>query len=148
MTGSGKRFFWGGRGGGEYLVFNIPYLLDQKPRLIFSSRSRGRPLFESGYNLRAATILFINTKLSTSTSICVLFCIFHNPQFKSSIKTSFLLGGSHTYQRSIRRSCYYVRTLRAIIIIKASRGYYSRAATILLSSAIEFNKRLLNESGI
>ena len=27
----------------------LPYLLDQKPRLlIFSSRSRGRPLFESG----------------------------------------------------------------------------------------------------
>ena len=29
----------------------IPYLLDQKPRLlIFSSGNRGRPLFESGYN--------------------------------------------------------------------------------------------------
>ena len=61
-----------------------PYLLDQKPwLLIFSSRSRGRPLFESGYNSRAATILFINTKLSTSsTSICILFCMFQNPQLK------------------------------------------------------------------
>ena len=117
----------------------LPYLLDQKLRLlIFSSRSRGRPLFESGYNS------FINTKLSTSTSICILFCIFHNPQFKSSIKTSFLLGGSHTYQSGIRRSCYYVRTLRATIIIKASRGYYSRAATAPLLNY----KWLLNESDV
>ena len=122
----------------KILNSKLPYLLDQKPRLlIFSSRSRGRPLFESNYNSRAATILFINTKLSAGTSICILFCIFHNPQFKSSIKTSFLLGGSHTYQSGLRHACYYVRTLRAIIIIKASCGYYSRAATILLSSAIE-----------
>ena len=86
---------------------HIPYLLDQKPRLlIFSSRSRGRPLFESGYNSRAATILFINTKLSTCTSICILLCIFHYLQFKRSIKPSFLLGGSHTYQNGIRRMCY------------------------------------------
>ena len=121
-----------------YLKDDIPFLLDQKPRLlIFSSRSRGGPLFESDYNSRAATILFINTKVSTSSSICILLCIFHNPQFKSSIKTSFLLGGSHTYQSCIRCACYYVRTLRAIIIKKASRGYYSREATILLSSAIE-----------
>ena len=117
-----------------------PYMLDQKPRLlIFSSRSRRRPLFENSYNSRAATIRerpqFL--ELSTSTSICILFCIFYNPQFKSSIKTSFFLGGSHTYQSGIRYLCYYVRTLRTIIIIKASRGYYSRAATILLSSPIE-----------
>ena len=131
-------FGWEGNYKSCTTLSKLPYFLDQKPRLlIFLSRSRGRPLFESGYNLRAATILFINTKLSTSTSICILFCIFHNPQFKSSIKTSFLLGGSHTYKSGIRRACYYVRTLRAIIIIKASRGYYSRAATILLSSAIE-----------
>ena len=48
-----------------------------------------------------------------------------------------LLGGSHTYQSGIRRAWYYVRTLRAIIIIKALLGYYSRAATILLSSSTE-----------
>ena len=127
-------------GSGHFVLYSevvhfrkLPYLHNQKPRLlIFSSRSRGRPLFESCYNSRAATILFVNTKLSTSTSICILFCIFHNPQFKSSIKTSFLLGGSYTYQSGIRRTCYYIRTLRAIIIIKASRGYYSRAATIFV----------------
>ena len=75
----------------EVLVFSkLPYLLDQKPRLlIFSCRSRG------GHYSRVATILFINTKLSTYTSIYILFCIFHNPQFKSNIKISFLLGGSH-----------------------------------------------------
>ena len=107
----------------------VPYLLDQKPQLLMFSLGGGH------YSRVAERLQFL--ELSTSTSICILFCILHNPQFKSSVKTSFLLGGSQTYQSGIRRSCYYVRTLRAIIIIKASRGYYSRAATILLSSPIE-----------
>ena len=96
-------------------------MLDQKPRLlIFSFLSRGSlahaRLVGGGHYSRAATIRerlqFL--ELSTSTSICVLFCIFHNPQFKSSIKTSFLLGGSHTYPMRYK-TLYCGRTLRAII---------------------------------
>ena len=88
----------------------------------------------------AATTLFTNTKLSTSTSICILFCIFYNPQFKSSIKTSFLLGGSHTYQSGIRRACYYVRTLRAIITRKMV-PIPRRASSFLVFVFIHVNRK-------
>ena len=93
-----------------------------------AATNRGRPLFECGYN----SWNFLPAPLFVS---CYAYST--TLQFKNSIKTSFLLGGSHTYQSCIRHSCYYVRTLRTIIIIKVLRGYYSRAATILLSSPIE-----------
>ena len=43
-----------------YVCTYIPYLLDQKPRLlIFSLCSRGRPQFESGYYLRADDLTYV-----------------------------------------------------------------------------------------
>ena len=59
----------------ESFIFDLPYLLDQKPRLlIFSSCSRRRPLFENGYNSRAATIL------GTFYQHLYLYLVLHIPQ--------------------------------------------------------------------
>ena len=75
-------------------LYDIPYSLDQKPRLlIFSCRSRG------GHYSRAATILSLSFHQNqTFYQHLYLYLVLHIPQpsiYKQHQKTSFLLGGSH-----------------------------------------------------